>query len=61
MCDGLLPASAISSASSSLTRTGDKLSDDLNLFETQCFYDCTFKIINEAKNESKVRVTDIGI
>jgi hypothetical protein len=36
------------------TRTGDKLKDDLNLFSTGCFYDCTFMVSNELTNESKV-------
>jgi hypothetical protein len=36
------------------TRTGEKLKDDLNLFTTGRFYDCTFKVANDETNESKV-------
>jgi hypothetical protein len=34
--------------------TGDKLEDDLRMFTTGSFYDCTFKVTNDVTNESKV-------
>jgi len=34
--------------------TGDKQKDDLALFTTGNFYDCTFRISNDVANESKV-------
>jgi hypothetical protein len=34
--------------------TGDKLQDDLRMFTTGCFYDCTFNVSNYVTGESKV-------
>jgi hypothetical protein len=36
------------------TSTGDKHKDDLNLFNTGSFYDCTFKVSNDVTSESRV-------
>jgi hypothetical protein len=36
--------------------SGNKQEDDLNLFTTGSFYDCTFKVSNDATNESKVNM-----
>jgi hypothetical protein len=37
--------------------TGDKQKDDLRMFTTGDFYDCTFKVVsNDMTNESKVNI-----
>jgi hypothetical protein len=36
--------------------TGDKLKDDLNLFITGSFYDCTFRVSNDVTSESEVNI-----
>lgn len=46
--------SASAALSTPLARTGDKLNDDLSLFETGCFYDCTFLVTKKGMTESKV-------
>jgi hypothetical protein len=50
--NGKLPSSP---GTQSWNFSGDKLKDDLRLFTTGSFYDCTFKISNDdVTNESKV-------
>jgi hypothetical protein len=49
--NGKLPSSP---STQSWNFSGDKLKDDLRLFTTGSFYDCTFRVSNDATNESKV-------
>jgi hypothetical protein len=37
--------------------TGDKQKDDLNMFTTGSFYDCSFKVSNDETKNSKVNIT----
>jgi len=51
---GKVSSSSILAHRPTWTSSGNKQEDDLNLFTTGSFYDCTFKVSNDAKNESKV-------